>query len=182
MGAISRWHHVSKAGNVPGGETKRWQTTDQSALGDVLSIVFIVHIIKASRVLGPALQRYMCCTAVVGERSMQRSMIGKLYCGIHPGSFRRGWQNRCPAANFVPCFFPPMAQGLYWLTDSGEDIFTAQYIFTGLYVSLIMLVLSIYRLAGRKSMPFWSILLVCASRRSGRHRTTILLHGAGRSR
>lgn len=64
-----------------------------------------------------------------------------------------------------PAAFVYIYVGLYWLTDSGADIFTAQYIFMGLYVSLIVLVLSIYRRAGGKSMPFWSILLVCTSRR-----------------
>lgn len=56
-------------------------------------------------------------------------------------------------------------QCLYWLTDRGEDIATAQYIFMGVYVSLVMLVLSIYRRAGSRAMPLWSILLVCTSRR-----------------
>lgn len=53
------------------------------------------------------------------------------------------------------------------MTDRGEDIATAQYLFMGLYVSLIMLVLSIYRRAGGSAMPLWSILLVCVSRRCG---------------
>lgn len=60
---------------------------------------------------------------------------------------------------------PLVMQAMYWLTGNGEDILTAQYMFTGLYVSLIAWVISIYRRAGRKSMPLWSILLVCASRR-----------------
>ncbi|CAM9158415.1 unnamed protein product [Ectocarpus sp. 13 AM-2016] len=54
---------------------------------------------------------------------------------------------------------------LYWMTDRGEDIFTAQYIFMGVYVSLMVMVLSIYRRAGSGAMPLWSILLVCTSRR-----------------
>ncbi|CAM9779063.1 unnamed protein product [Ectocarpus sp. 8 AP-2014] len=54
---------------------------------------------------------------------------------------------------------------LYWVTDRGEDIFTAQYIFMGVYVSLMVMVLSIYRRAGSGAMPLWSILLVCTSRR-----------------
>eukprot|EP00752_Nemacystus_decipiens_P006080 g5488.t1 len=54
---------------------------------------------------------------------------------------------------------------LYCLTGGGEDIVTAQYLFMGLYVSLIMLVLSIYGRAGSRAMPLWSILLVCTSRR-----------------
>ncbi|CAM9454777.1 unnamed protein product [Ectocarpus fasciculatus] len=54
---------------------------------------------------------------------------------------------------------------LYWVTDRGEDIFTAQYIFMGVYVSLMVMVLSIYRRAGSSAMPLWSILLVCTSRR-----------------
>lgn len=60
---------------------------------------------------------------------------------------------------------PPSRQLLYWMTDRGEDIATAQYVFMGLYVSLIVLVLSIYRRAGGSAMPLWSILLVCTSRR-----------------
>lgn len=64
-----------------------------------------------------------------------------------------------------PLFFPSLPQVLYWMTDRGEDIATAQYLFMGLYVSLIMLVLSIYGRAGRRAMPLWSILLVCTSRR-----------------
>ncbi|CAM9171944.1 unnamed protein product, partial [Hapterophycus canaliculatus] len=58
-----------------------------------------------------------------------------------------------------------LLQFLHWLTDGGEDIATAQYVFTGIYVSLIAMVLSIYRRAGSSSMPLWSMLLVCASRR-----------------
>ncbi len=67
-----------------------------------------------------------------------------------------------------PFLFPPPSwQLLYWMTDRGEDIATAQYLFMGVYVSLIMLVLSIYRRAGGSAMPLWSILLVCTSRRCG---------------
>ncbi|CAN0537253.1 unnamed protein product [Scytosiphon promiscuus] len=51
------------------------------------------------------------------------------------------------------------------MTDSGKDIAIAQYVFMGVYVSMMMLVLSIYRRAGSKTMPLWSMLLVCASRR-----------------
>ena len=58
-----------------------------------------------------------------------------------------------------------LLQLLYWVTDSGKDIAIAQYVFMGVYVSMMMLVLSIYRHAGSKTMPLWSILLVCASRR-----------------
>ncbi|CAM9453329.1 unnamed protein product [Scytosiphon promiscuus] len=54
---------------------------------------------------------------------------------------------------------------LHWLTDRGEDIATAQYVFMGVYVSLVAMVLSIYRRAGSSSMPLWAMLLVCASRR-----------------
>ncbi|CAM9698971.1 unnamed protein product [Ascophyllum nodosum] len=54
---------------------------------------------------------------------------------------------------------------MYWLTDSGQDIVTAQYIFMALYVSLIMFVLSIYRRAASRAMPLWAIFMVCASRR-----------------
>lgn len=64
-------------------------------------------------------------------------------------------------------FFPLLRQVLYWLTGRGEDVVTAQYLFLGLYVSLIMLVLSIYGRAGSRAMPLWSILLVCTSRRCG---------------
>lgn len=61
--------------------------------------------------------------------------------------------------------FPSLPQMLYWVTDRGEDIATAQYLFMGLYVSLVMLVLSIYGRAASRAMPLWSILLVCTSRR-----------------
>lgn len=60
---------------------------------------------------------------------------------------------------------PFSLQLLYWVTDRGEDIFTAQYIFMGVYVSLMVMVLSIYRRAGSSAMPLWSMLLVCTSRR-----------------
>lgn len=56
-------------------------------------------------------------------------------------------------------------QGMYWLSAAGEDILVAQRIFMGLYVSLVMMVLFIYHRAGGRTMPLWSILLVCASRR-----------------
>eukprot|EP00903_Cladosiphon_okamuranus_P014457 g13413.t1 len=64
-----------------------------------------------------------------------------------------------------PAGFVYVYSMLYWITDRGEDIATAQYLFMGLYVSLVMLVLSIYGRAASRAMPLWSILLVCTSRR-----------------
>ncbi|CAM9928562.1 unnamed protein product [Pylaiella littoralis] len=64
-----------------------------------------------------------------------------------------------------PAGFVYIYSCLYWLTDRGKDIATAQFIFMGVYVSLVMLVLSIHRRAASGTMPLWSILLVCTSRR-----------------
>lgn len=62
-----------------------------------------------------------------------------------------------------PAGFVYLYSVFYWVTGKGADIRLAQWIFVGLYVLFIWVVLEIYNKT--RVIPPWAVILVCASRR-----------------
>jgi alpha-1,3-mannosyltransferase len=61
-----------------------------------------------------------------------------------------------------PAGFVYIYSGFYYLTNFGENIRLAQYIFLGIYLLSLAVTLKIYQKA---KVPLWAVVLLCASRR-----------------
>jgi len=62
-----------------------------------------------------------------------------------------------------PAGFVYIYSALFYLTNEGEDIRLAQYIFMGVYIATLVAVLIIYSKAG--GLPCWALVLLLASKR-----------------
>mmetsp|Transcript_36495 Transcript_36495/g.46843 ORF Transcript_36495/g.46843 Transcript_36495/m.46843 type:complete len:248 (+) Transcript_36495:148-891(+) len=62
-----------------------------------------------------------------------------------------------------PAGFVYVYSALYYLTDKGQDIELAQYVFMGVYLAVVVVVLAIYTRVG--GLPCWALLLLSLSKR-----------------
>jgi alpha-1,3-mannosyltransferase len=62
-----------------------------------------------------------------------------------------------------PAGFVYIFAGLYYATDHGKDVRLAQYMWMGLYIATMVVVLLLYR-AGKR-VPLWALFLLACSRR-----------------
>lgn len=142
---------------------QRWWATPLVAAAAVVGnnrawfVQFAGLLLLAEAVLNALIIRFVPYTEIDWVAYMEE--VGGVLDGERDYSQLKG----CTGPLVYPGGFVWIYSALHYLTGGGTDIRLAQYIFGGLYLAVLALVLAIYHRT--PTTPVWAVVLLCLSKR-----------------